>query len=63
MNKDIHIDLPVGQSIKSIALDQMCEGLRGLGVSDSDIAKARAEAERTNDDKPLMKLMKLRMFR
>jgi hypothetical protein len=53
---DIHLTIPEGESIRSLALDQACAALRGLGCSEEEIVEARAEAERTNSDQPLINL-------
>ena len=48
----------IAGSIRDIALDQMANTLRGLGISEVDIANARKECERINSDKPFSDLFK-----
>ena len=44
-------------SIMQIALDGLCKQAKDFGCSDADIAKARAECERTGSDKPMQELI------
>ncbi len=37
-------------SIKKLALDQLCEQLRGMGIDDAKIATARAECDKPGAD-------------
>ena len=48
----------LGSAIKNTALDQMCNGLRKMGVPEADIQKARKEADQQNSDRPLLELAK-----
>lgn len=50
--------IEIAGSIRDLALDQMEGGLRGLGISEKDIAEARKECIRVNNDRPFMDLMK-----
>lgn len=41
---------------RDLALDEMTELLKNLGISEADIAKARAEAVKLNSDQPMKEL-------
>lgn len=55
-NEPIHLKLPAGATAMSLALDQTCEMLKGLGIPDADIDQARKESERIGNDAPLKRL-------
>jgi hypothetical protein len=49
--------------IRDRALDQMAKTLKGFGISEADIATARAECIKLNSDKPFLELFKKSPFR
>ena len=57
------VTLDVIGSVRDMALDQMCAGLRQLGVDDVKIATARAECVKLNSDKPLLELARTKLRR
>jgi len=58
------IKLSISGSVRDMALDQMCDGLRALGMDEAKIMAARAECIKFNSDKPLLELARpaLRRF-
>lgn len=61
-DKDDDINLEIGGSIRDMALDQMCAGLRAVGIAEDKIAAARKQAVEQNSDKPMLDLFKQRQF-
>lgn len=53
----------LGKSVRDTAISQMCDGLRCLGAPEEEITKAKAEAIKTNSDRPLMMLGRLYLGR
>lgn len=43
-------------AVRDTALDQMCAGLRAVGIAEDKIAAARKQAIEQNSDKPLLAL-------
>lgn len=60
MNDD---DREIGKAVRDAALDQMCTGLRNLGIAEDKIAAARKQAIEQNSDKPMLALFKQRRDR
>jgi hypothetical protein len=53
---DKGIALEIGGNIRDTALEQMADGLRGLGIPETKIKAAIAESKRLNSDKPMTAL-------
>lgn len=51
-----------GEAMRNMALAQMAEGLRKMGVAEDRIAAAVAEAKRTGNNHPLIALMPVSPF-
>lgn len=43
-------------AVRDTALDQMCAGLRAVGIPEAKIKEARKQAIEQNSDKPLLAL-------
>jgi len=53
----------LGEAVRDTALNQMADGLRSVGVSDDEIATARALCVEQNSDKPFVELFRKRVGR
>lgn len=46
----------LGAAVRDTAIEQICAGLRRLGIPEAEITKATDKAKRTNSDAPLLEL-------
>lgn len=53
-------DKDIINAVRDTALDQLCAGLRRMGIPEHQITEARRQAIERDDDKPLLDLVRPR---